>query len=105
MALLTDHLRAQAENFPDELGYQVIGGGDVTYGQWEAESNRLARGLLSMGVAKGDRVAIYLRPEEGLRFIVAYAAAHKAGAVAVPTNVRLADAEIERLLAHAEASA
>ncbi len=105
MALLTDHLRAQAENFPDELGYRVIGGGDVTYGQWEAESNRLARGLLALGVAKGDRVAIYLRPEEGLRFVVAYAAAHKAGAVAVPTNVRLADAEIERLLSHAEATA
>ena len=105
MALLTDHLRAQAAAFPDEIGYRIVDGGEMTFAQWDAESNRVARGLQSLGVSKGDRVAIYLPPEEGLRFMVAYAAAHKAGAVAVPTNVRLAPAELERLLGHAEASA
>ena len=74
----------------------------MTYAQWEAESNRLARALAHLGVVKGDRVSIYLRAEEGLRFMVAYSAVHKAGAVAVPTNTRLADAELERLLGHAE---
>ena len=105
MALLTDHLRAQAAAFPDEIGYRIVDGGQMTYAQWDAESNRLARGLQSLGITKGDRVAIYLPPEEALRFMVAYAAAHKAGAVAVPTNVRLVPAELERLLGHAEASA
>ena len=36
------------------------------------------------GVERGDRVSIYLPSEECLRWIVACAAAHKAGAVAVP---------------------
>ena len=99
---LTDHLRAMAGAFPDEIGYRVIDQGDMTYAQWERESNRLARGLVARGVAKGDRVALYLRPEEALRFMVGYSAIHKAGAVAVPTNVRLTESELERLLGHAE---
>ena len=100
--LLIDHLRAAAEAFPDKLAYRVVDAGDMTFGQWEAESNRLARTLADAGVAKGDRVALYLRAEEGLRFMVAYAAVHKSGAVAVPTNTRLTEPELERLLGHAE---
>jgi acyl-CoA synthetase (AMP-forming)/AMP-acid ligase II len=102
VTLLTDHLRAMAATFPEKVGYRVIDSGEMTYAQWEAESNRLARGLVDRGVAKGDRVALYLRAEEALRFMVAYAAVHKAGAVAVPTNIRLTDSELERLLGHAE---
>ena len=93
VTLLTDHLRAMARAFPDELGYRVIDVGDMTFAQWESESNRLARGLLSRGVVKGDRVALNPGAEEALRFMVAYAAVHKAGAVAVPTNIRLTDSE------------
>ncbi|HEY5026484.1 MAG TPA: AMP-binding protein [Acidimicrobiales bacterium] len=100
--LLTDHLRAMAAAFPDEVAYQVTDGGAMTFAEWEAESNRLARALVSMGVVKGDRVSIYLRAEEALRFMVGYSAVHKAGAVAVPTNTRLTDGELERLLGHAE---
>ncbi len=100
--LLTDHLRAMAAAFPDRVAYQVTDGGQMTFAQWEAESNRLARALVAMGVAKGDRVSIYLRAEEALRFMVGYSAIHKAGAVAVPTNTRLTAGELERLLGHAE---
>jgi acyl-CoA synthetase (AMP-forming)/AMP-acid ligase II len=105
VTLLTDHLRAMAGAFPDKVGYQVVDVGEMTFGQWDAESNRLARGLLDRGVEKGDRVALYLRPEEALRFMVAYSAIHKAGAVAVPTNIRLTDSELGRLLGHAEVKA
>src|SRR5580658_257805 len=91
-----------AESFSDEVGYRVVDAGQMTYAQWEVESNRLARGLVDRGVTKGDRVALYLRAEEALRFMVAYAAIHKAGAVAVPTNIRLTDSELGRLLGHAE---
>jgi len=102
MALLTDHLRAMATTYPDEVAYRVVDGGDMTFGAWEGESNRLARALAAMGTVKGDRVAIFLRAEEALRFMVSYSAVHKAGAVAVPTNIRLADAELEALLGHAD---
>jgi acyl-CoA synthetase (AMP-forming)/AMP-acid ligase II len=105
MALLTDHLRAMAESFGDRTAYRVVDGGSMTFGQWEAESNRLARALVDLGVAKGDRVSLYLEPAEALRFMVGYSAVHKAGAVAVPTNTRLSEAELERLLGHAEVTA
>ncbi len=105
VTLLTDHLRAMAEAFGDEIAYRIVDGGTMTFGEWDAESNRLARALGAMGVAKGDRVSIFLRPEEGLRFMVGYSAAHKSGAVAVPTNNRLTAPEVARLLRHAGVSA
>ncbi len=47
-------------------------------------------------------MSIYLPSDECLRWIVAYAAAHKAGAVAVPTNTRLSVPELITILGHAE---
>src|SRR5207302_1615099 len=80
-------------------------GTEITFARWEQESNRLARGLLARGVAKGDRVSIYLGSDEVLRWVVAYAAVHKAGAVAVPTNTRLTVPELVTILDHAGARA
>ena len=105
MALLTDHLRAMAGAFADREAYRVVDGGHMTFGQWESESNRVARALVELGVRKGDRVALYLDATEALRFMVGYSAVHKAGAVAVPTNTRLSEGELVRLLGHAEVSA
>ncbi len=103
--LFTDHLRAQSTAFSDKVAYRIVDGCEMTFAQWEAESKRLARSLICMGVEKGDRVALYLRAEEALRFMVGYAAVHKAGAVAILTSTRLPDAELERLLEHAEVKA
>jgi len=105
MTLLTDHLRAMAGAFPDEVAYVVVDGGQMTFAQWEMESNRLAHSLVAGGLAKGERVSLYLEAPEALRFMVAYSAVHKAGAVAVPTNTRLSEPELARLLGHAEVAA
>src|SRR5581483_5454462 len=43
-----------------------------------------------------------LSPVDGLRFVVAYAATHKAGAVAVPVNVRMTPGEVAGVLRHCE---
>ena len=103
--LLVDQLRLMAGHVPDETAYRTIDGEHITFAAWEAESNRLARGLVGRGVAKGDRVAIYLDSADVLRWIVAYAAVHKAGAVAVPTNTRLVARELAFVLGHAEVAA
>ena len=104
--LLTDQLRTMAEHVPEEVGYKNVGDGSaLTFREWEERSNRLARGLAARGVTKGDRVAIYLPGEQVLDWIVAYAAVHKNGAVAVPTNTRLARRELDFILEHAEATA
>src|SRR6185436_8153741 len=86
MTLVPDQLRHMAAAFPDEVGFTVLGdeatAGDLTFAEWHGTAARLARGLVANGVEQGDRVALLLAPADALRFVVAYAAAHMAGAVA-----------------------
>lgn len=72
----------------------------LTFAAWDAASDRAASALIREGVEKGDRVAIFVPMDESLEWVTAYSAIHKAGAVAVPTNTRLASRELEYVLAH-----
>ena len=100
--LLPDQLRLMAEHHPDEVAFtNVATDASLTFAEWDQRSNRLARWLVDQGIAKGDRVAIHLPPEEPDRFLVAYAAVHKAGAAAVPTSTRLVTRELAFVLGHA----
>ena len=102
--ILPEQLRMMAEAFPDEVGFTDVSSGvDLTFGDWERRSNRLARWLMAQGVEKGDRVAIHVPPAEGDRFLLSYSAIHKAGAVAVPTSTRLVARELGYVLGHAGA--
>jgi acyl-CoA synthetase (AMP-forming)/AMP-acid ligase II len=103
-ALQVDQLRRMAEHFPNEPGYRVVGEGQLTFAEWERDSNRLARGLTSLGVRRGGRVAVQLDGTNGLRWVTTYAAAHKAGAAIVPLDARLSANEIGRMVAHAKVS-
>jgi fatty-acyl-CoA synthase len=101
-----DQLRFMAKRYPNEVAYRDLTSATaITFAEWHEESNRLARGLARHGVRTGDRVSIYLPNEEVLRWIVVYAAVHKAGAVAVPTNTRLTVPEVDTILGHAEVAA
>src|SRR5260370_12748005 len=70
------------------------GGGNVvrwTYAELEAEANRLANALVSLGGTPGDKV-LWCGPNS--RQVVAVInAARKARAVALPLNYRLTSAE------------
>jgi acyl-CoA synthetase (AMP-forming)/AMP-acid ligase II len=103
--LLVDQLRLMATHHPDEVAFRVLDGRHLTFAQWDASSNRAGRGVQKAGVARGDRVAIYVTAEDALRWVEAYAAVHKAGAVAVPLNTRLTPPELQALVGHAEAAA
>ena len=104
--LQVDQLRFMARERPDAVAYRNLDAGTaITFGDWDRDSNALARGLVDLGVGKGDRVSIYLPSNAVLRWIVAYAAIHKAGAVVVPTNTRLTEPELASILGHAEVSA
>ncbi len=65
----------------------------LNYGTFNRESDRIAAGLLKMGISKGDRIGIYLssRPE----FLFIYLAAAKIGAIAVPVSWRFTPPEIK----------
>src|ERR1700730_8977704 len=95
-------LRTMAELYPDEVGFWVIGEGQLTFAQWDGQANRLARGMTKLGIRHGDRVAIRLAAAHALHWVIAYAAIHKAGGVAVPLDPRLAQAEVARMFVHAD---
>lgn len=67
-----------------------------TYAELEAQAGRAAHALESLGVERGDRVALFLPnvPE----FAVVYLAAQKLGAVAVSLNALLRTEEIRYIL-------
>jgi acyl-CoA synthetase (AMP-forming)/AMP-acid ligase II len=75
----------------------------ITYEQLDRRTNRLARGLLGLGLQKGDRVAIYCgnRPEIAETEVACY----KAGLVRVPINARLSPQEATGILNNSEAKA
>src|SRR5258705_8147567 len=85
--LLVDQLRFMARRFPDAAGYvDLDSSSTLTFREWDERSNQAARWLVANGGTKGDRVSIALPNEDCLRWIVAYAAGHKAGGVVVPPN-------------------
>ena len=62
--MLVDQLRFMAAEWPTEIAYRDLGADDhITFAQWDERSNQAARWLTAQGVAKGDRVAIYLPNE------------------------------------------
>jgi fatty-acyl-CoA synthase len=64
----------------------------ISYAELNERVNRLANGLLKMGVKKGDRVALLFFNSP--QFIESYYAAVKIGAIVVPLNFRLAIPEL-----------
>ncbi len=105
MALLpSEQLHAVAGAFGDETAYTVVGSGSMTFADWDATATRLARGLVDAGVLPGDRIALHLQAPNALRWMAAYAAVHRAGAVAVPFNPQLTRPEVARMLDHSGAS-
>ncbi|MCD5415987.1 AMP-binding protein, partial [Candidatus Bipolaricaulota bacterium] len=70
--------------------------GIITYEQLNERVDRLARGLLELGVEKGDKVAIWMPniPE----WVIAYFAVARVGAVVVPLNTRYKTHEVHYIL-------
>jgi fatty-acyl-CoA synthase len=76
------------------------GGGELTYGELDARSERLADALLAAGLVRGDRVAsLTANRTEHVELLFACA---KAGLVLVPLSVRLASPELAYQLGDAE---
>jgi acyl-coenzyme A synthetase/AMP-(fatty) acid ligase len=74
-----------------------------TYAQLEAEANRLATALASLGVGPGQKV-IWCGPNSP-QVVAVMNATRKIGAVAVPLNYRLTPAEAQYIVVHSDACA
>jgi fatty-acyl-CoA synthase len=95
-------LTAHARLSPDRIGARDLER-SMTFHQWNARACRLANALLGLGLSKGDRVAILAY--NTVEWVEIYAAAAKAGLVAVPLNFRLVGKEIGYIVDDSEAAA
>jgi long-chain acyl-CoA synthetase len=67
-----------------------------TYGEFNQKVNRLAHGLIELGVKKGEKIALMMKNTD--YFPISYFAAAKIGAILVPMNFRLVEMEVTYIL-------
>ena len=99
---LADAIATHARLTPDKLGTRDSRR-ELSFAQWHERATRLGNGLLSLGLVKGDKVALlaYNRVE----WMEIYVALARVGLVAVPINFRLTAPEIAYIVQHSEARA
>jgi long-chain acyl-CoA synthetase len=88
-------LTRSAHYFGDRKAF-VIDDSNVTYRQLNQRVNRLANGLLSLGLQKGDRVALLFN--NCMEYLESYLALYKGGLVWVRLNPRLSTKELKRMI-------
>ncbi|WP_280335398.1 non-ribosomal peptide synthetase [Nocardia wallacei] len=76
-------IRHSAERYPERTAV-VFGDTELSYAEFDASVNKLARLLLARGVRNGDAVAVYAERSE--RLPIAFAAVVRAGAVYFPVD-------------------
>jgi long-chain acyl-CoA synthetase len=98
VSTIPDLLRKRAAEARHSPALIVDGRGSMSYGEWEARSNAIARGLAARDVVAGDRVALFFENSEWLEFAVAYFGVLKAGGVAIPLSSRFTGPELAAIL-------
>jgi long-chain acyl-CoA synthetase len=94
-------LSASAARHPDRAAIRFFGRA-ISYRELDELANRYANVLISLGVRKGDRVALLM--PNCPQMVLAYYGGLRAGAVIVPTSPLYVESELEHQLADAEAS-
>lgn len=89
------YLAQNARKTPEKLAIECEGR-SYTYKQFNEEVNKLAHGLLRMGMSKGDKIALMMKNSD--QFVFAFFAGAKIGAVIVPVNFRLTASEVHYIL-------
>ncbi|MFG1352248.1 AMP-binding protein [Xanthobacter autotrophicus] len=93
-------LRATARRVPGRTA--VVGMGErISFARLDAEVDRLAAGLLSLGVRRGDTVALWMT--NCPTWVAIWAAVARIGAVLVPVNTRFKAEEAHYVLTQSEA--
>lgn len=95
-------LESRVEQSPDKEFLLVESDSRVfTYREFDAEVNRAAAMLLSLGIVKGERVSLYLTNRA--EYLIFFFACFKMGAWAGPINAHLKPQEVEFIIANSEA--
>lgn len=91
MQLIGDMLDSATKAYPEKEA-MIFEGSGMTYRELTASINRLANGLMKLGIGKGDLVMVQL--VNGPEIIMSHHAIIKAGAIVVPLNVMYVTHEI-----------
>lgn len=97
--LVGDVIRHAADVVPGHLA-ATHGGGELTFADLEASSNRVARALAAAGIGYGDRVAWW--GETSLEAMPIFGALAKLGAPFMPVNARLGADEAAEVIGYAK---
>ena len=100
--MLHHHLALTAARVPDRPAL-VAGGRRLTYRELDEASTRVARGLIALGVERGDRVAIQL--ENCAETVIAIYGVLKAGAAILMVNPSTKAPKLSYILGNSRASA
>jgi len=87
-----EYIREWARHTPNGIALSFYGL-DTTYRELNGMIDRMANGLIGLGLKKGDRVAILM--ENCPQFVISYFGVMRAGGVVVPLNPMFKYAEIE----------
>lgn len=99
---ISNLLARGARKYPQQVAV-ISMGKETSYKELDVLTNQAANGLLSSGIQKGDKVAIFM--PNVLEFVVLYFAIQRVGAVVVPVNAKFVTSELEYVLAHSDAKA
>ena len=82
---LSEIIEKRVESSRDRAFLQYEEGEEITYGEVHEITNRIANGLIKIGIEKGDRVATFL--PNSLECLYVWFGISKAGAIDVPINL------------------
>ena len=99
---LGQNLKVNAKKFPDTIALKDASR-SFTYPELNRRVNRLAHSLLSLGLVKGDKVAVLL--ENSIEIVEVFLATAKTGLIIVPINFRLVSREVEYIVNNSDARA
>jgi long-chain acyl-CoA synthetase len=91
------HPYLHARTTPDKPAYIMAGSGQtVTYGQLDAQSNRIAQLFRSLGLKAGDHIALFM--ENNPRFFEFCWGAQRSGLIYTAISSRLTAAEVDYIV-------
>jgi len=99
---LGQNLKINARKFPDTVALKDSSR-SFTYPELNQRVNRLANGLLSLGLNKGDKVAVFM--ENSIEIVEIFLATAKTGIVMVPINFRLLGKDVAYIVDNSDAGA
>jgi acyl-CoA synthetase (AMP-forming)/AMP-acid ligase II len=99
---LGQQFKLNAKKYPDKVALKDRLR-SFTYPESNRRVNQLANALLSLGLSKGDKVAVLL--ENSIEIVEVFLATAKTGLVIVPINFRLAAGDIEYIVNNSDAKA